>query len=216
MKKKKVQTLILDFDGTLIDSHLDIAKAANYTLRKMGRPELAIEQIKGYIGGGLGPLLKKSLGEENLNLFAEAMPIYRQYYYEHCTDYTTLYPGAREILEHFRDRDIAMATNKMFALTMKILEHFDIARYFKIVLGPDSVQRRKPHPEAIEKILTELGNPKETALMVGDTRFDIEAGKNAGIMTCGVTYGFGSRQEVEECGADIIIDGLQELTLYYE
>ena len=109
-----------------------------------------------------------------------------------------------------------MATNKMLDMTMKILEHFDIARYFKVVLGPDSVQRRKPHPEAIERILTELGNPKETALMVGDTRFDIEAGKNAGIMTCGVTYGFGSRQEVEECGADIIIDSLQKLTLYYE
>ena len=215
MRKKKVQTLILDFDGTLIDSHLDIAHAANYTLRKMGRPELPIEQITGYIGGGLGPLVKKSLGEDT-HLFEKAMPMYRQYYYEHCTDYTTLYPGAREILNHFKDRDIAMATNKMLDMTMKILEHFDIARYFKVVLGPDSVQRRKPHPEAIERILTELGNPKETALMVVDTRFDIEAGKNAGIMTCGVTYGFGSRQEVEKCGADIIIDSLQKLTLYYE
>lgn len=214
--RKKVQTLILDFDGTLIDSQLDIAAAANYTLEKMGRPKLPVKQIAGYIGGGLGPLLKRSLGEENTHLFDQAMPIYRQYYYAHCTNYTTLYPGAKEILAHFKDRDIAMATNKMLDMTMKILEHFEIAKYFKVVLGPDSVQKRKPHPEAIEKILTELGNPKETALIVGDTRFDIESGKNAGIMTCGVTYGFGTRQVLEECGADVIIDNLQDLMLYYE
>jgi phosphoglycolate phosphatase len=214
--KKRIETLILDLDGTLIDSRLDIARAANYTLAKLGCPQLPEEQIAGFIGGGVGPLLKKALGNRSEELFERALPIYKQRYWEHCTDYTTLYSGVKEILSYYQDKDIAMATNKLVPMTMKILEHFEIASYFKLVLGPDSVKNRKPHPEAIEKILAQLGNPKETALIVGDSHFDIETGKNAGIMTCGVTYGFGSRQELEDSGADVIIDRLEDLMLYYE
>jgi len=214
--KKRIETLIFDLDGTLIDSRLDIARAANYTLAQLGLPQLPEEKITGFIGGGVGPLLKKALGERSKELFARALPIYKERYLAHCTDYTTLYPGVREVLAHFQAKDIAMATNKLVPMTVKILEHFGIASYFKLVLGPDSVQNRKPHPEAVEKILAHLGKPRETALMVGDSHFDIETGKNAGIMTCGVTYGYGSRQVLEECGADVIIDRLQDLTLYFE
>ena len=216
MAKKRIETLIFAWDGTLIDSKLDIAKAVIYTLAQLGLPQLPEEQIKGFIGGGTGPLLKKALGDRGEEFFDQALSIYKGRYLEHCTDYTTLYPGVKEALAHFKDKDIAMATNKLVPMTMKILEHFEIASYFTMVLGPDSVENRKPHPESIERILAHTGNPRETALIVGDSHFDIKTGKNAGIMTCGVTYGYGSREVLEECGADVIIDRLEDLTLHFQ
>lgn len=210
-EKYRIETLIWDLDGTVADTRWDVARAVNYTMRQFQLPELPEEQAASYLGGGLEPLLKKAVGPENEYLLERMMPVFKEYYHEHSTDSTVLYPGVKETIEHFDYLDMALATNKLSVISRKILAHLEILDYFQVVLGPDSVKNRKPHPEAVHTILEQLGNPRETAMLVGDSHIDVETGRNAGIITCGVTYGIGSRQELEQAGPDLMLDDVRDL-----
>lgn len=212
---KIVETLIFDFDGTLVDSRQDIINALNYTLRKLDYPPLPAEVVAGYVGGGAAALVQEALGVNSRELNERFLPVFLEIYAGHCTEYTTLYPNVREVLAYYQAKKLCIVTNKITPITMKILRHFGISSYFAAVLGPDLVKNSKPHPEPIEKVLQAVGAKKNTAVMIGDSPIDIEAGKNAGIMTCGAAYGLRPRHELAASGADIIIEQLTDLFCYY-
>lgn len=205
------ELIIFDLDGTLIDSSEDIAWAVNKTLRQMGFEEFSYQAIKERIGWGVKMLLQKALPEEKHNLLEEARAIFMGYYGNHLLVKTKLYPGAKGVLEHFKGKKLAIATNKPLNLTEKILDQLNISVCFQKVVGGDGVQNKKPAPEAIEIILKELKALPGKAVFIGDSKIDIEAGKKAGIITIGAAYGFRGRQELEEAGADVIIDDIKEL-----
>lgn len=207
----KAELIIFDLDGTLIDSSKDIAWAVNKTLRQMGFEELSYQAIKERIGWGVKMLLEKALPNEKHNLVKEAREIFMGYYSGHLLVKTKLYPNVADVLRHFKNKKLAVATNKPLNLTQKILDGLNISDYFKKVVGGDDVQNKKPAPEAIEIILRELNAlPKET-VFVGDSVIDIEAGKKAEVITIGAAYGFRGRQELKEAGADRIIEDIKEL-----
>lgn len=205
------ELIIFDLDGTLIDSSEDIAWAVNKTLKQMRFEELSYQAIKERIGWGVKMLLQKALPEEKHNLLEEARAIFMGYYSSHLLVRTRLYPGAAEVLQHFKDKKIAIATNKPLNLTEKILDELNILIYFRKVIGGDGVQNKKPAPEAIEIILKELNVLPKEAVFIGDSMIDIEAGKKAGVITIGAAYGFRGRQELEEAGADVVIEDIKEL-----
>jgi len=211
---KTVSTVIFDFDGVLVNTGPDIANATNYTLRKLGVRELPPETIISYIGGGAEPLVRKSLGERADELYEQALPMLLDRYSEHYMEETVLYPGARDVLEHYAQlgKKMGIATNKVEQIAHDIMDHLEIADYFDIVVGPESVTRRKPDPEAVNIILDELDTESADAVMIGDTPADIGAGKAAGTLTCGVTYGFSPAEAIEEAEPDFILDKITEMT----
>lgn len=203
--------LIFDMDGTLVDSAEDIASSVNHALKTLGYPEKSREDVKRFIGDGMRTLLARALGKDEEALISRAIEIFRPYYQEHCVDRTRLYPDVPEILEYFKEKPIALITNKPCAMAEKILEHFQIARHFKVILGAESTQEKKPHPEPVLKALAGMKVPSASALIIGDGPTDVQSGKAAGAKTCAVTYGYKSRRELEASSPDFYIDRLSDL-----
>jgi phosphoglycolate phosphatase len=209
-----VQTVIFDLDGVLIDSGIDIVNAVNFTLQSLGRSTLPFEQVIRYIGPGMADIWRQCLGADAEQLLNTALPIYKARYSEYCAVETTFYPGIPETLSRLKARGmtLAVATNKLESCTRRILEGLDLARYFDTVVGAESLQRLKPDPEAVQLVLARLGASPETTVFVGDASTDIQAAKAARTISCGVTYGFGSRQEIIEAHPDFMIDRAEELS----
>lgn len=213
MEGREIDLIIFDLDGTLIDSSDDIAWAANRTLLHMGHDEMALETIKEGIGWGVKTLLERLMPDEGPERIDDARGKFLDYYWGHLTVKTTLYPGVKETIAYFREinKKMAVVTNKPVRFTERILEEFGLGESFMMVLGGDSLPNRKPHPEPVEKVITELGAALQRTAFVGDSPIDCETGKRAGIVTIGVEYGFRGREELEEAGCDIIIEEFSEL-----
>ena len=208
------ELIIFDLDGTLIDSSDDIAWAANRTLVYMGYNEMDLDAIKEGIGWGVKTLLQKLMPQEGPERIDDARVKFLEYYWDHLTVNTILYPGVRETIDYFKDHDkkMAIVTNKPIKFTEKILNELALKDFFLMVLGGDSLMNRKPDPEPVEKVISTLGVTKGKTVFVGDSKVDGETGKRAGIFTIGVEYGFRGRKELEEAGFDVIISEFPELT----
>ncbi len=211
--KWQIETIIWDFDGVLADTWKDIANATNFVMESLGRAQIPPGVIAGYIGGGAEPLLRQCLADRAEELLPQALPLFAQRYREYGCVETALYPGVREFLGKCRQAGYRMAinTNKFETLTQEILRRMDIQDYFQVMIGLESIKRKKPDPESVNVILERMGTPPAQALMVGDTWMDIGAGKAAGTVTCGVTYGYGKPGELEEAKPDFIVNRLEEM-----
>lgn len=208
---KKVSALIFDLDGTLIDSSADITRCLNVVLKSYGFGERKEEEVQGFIGDGIRILLEKACGSQDAELLSKMEKSLKSYYSEHCIETTHLYPGVAETLKHFREKKMALISNKPYEMVIKTLEHFSVRDYLKVVLGAESTANRKPHPEPILKAVEILkAKPLET-LVVGDGTTDILAGKSAGTWTCAVTYGYRSAEELQAAGPDFVISRIEEL-----
>ena len=207
----KKDLIIFDLDGTLIDSSEDIAWAVNKMLKDIGFEEMPYLAIKERIGWGVSMLLEKVLPAEKHNLLDEAKAVFMGCYRNHLLVKTKPYDGVMDVLEHFKNKKLAVATNKPVGLTTKILDDLNMSVYFRKVVGGDKVQNKKPAPEAIEIIMEELDVLPDKAVFLGDSRIDMEAGKKAGVITIGAAYGFRGREELEKAGADVIIEDIREL-----
>jgi phosphoglycolate phosphatase len=185
--------LIFDLDGTLIDSKLDLAHAVNATRAHMALPPLDHELIYSYVGNGAPVLIRRALGPDTPEEVIErALDFFLTYYREHMLDYTVLYPGVEETLARLDDgkRRLAVLTNKPVRISVGILEGLGVGKHFFRVYGGNSFEQKKPHPIGVETLLRESGAQKDRAVMVGDSAVDIRTARNAGIPSCGVTYGF--------------------------
>ncbi len=213
VKKIEADLIIFDLDGTLIDSSEDIAWSANMTLKAFGYKELQIEEIKGSVGWGVKALLEKLMPGEPPERIMEARDKFLDFYGAHLVVKTYVYPGVEETLRHFKGmkKKMAVVTNKPAGLAGMILKDLGLGGFFISVIGGDSLLNRKPHPEPIENVLGFSGVAPEKAVLVGDSPIDCETGKGARIGTIGVTYGFRSRQELEDAGCDMLINNFSEL-----
>lgn len=205
--EQRTALVILDFDGTLVDTRDDIVDGINQALDDLGLPRRPGPEIAGFIGRGVETLVARSLppGHEDLRL-----PMLERFRarYSNCFDHTArLYPGVPEVLETLRQRDVqlAVASNKPSLFLVKLLEKFDLRTRFMAVLGGDTMDHKKPDPWSVRHICTLSRVPPEQTLMVGDMRYDVETGVNAGTRTCGVLYGYGSAEELREAGADHLV-----------
>lgn len=212
----KADIIIFDLDGTLIDSSSDIAYAANRTLERMGYDGFDIERIKEDIGWGVKVLLERLMPQEPPERIMEARRSFLEFYGEHLVVDTYLYPGVAETITQFArlGKKMAIVTNKPEGLTLRLLDEMKIGetnlrQYFPVVIGGDTLAVRKPSPEPVDAAIKATGGSIETAVMVGDSPVDAEAGKGAGIFTIGVTYGFRGRDELT--GFDMLLDRFSDL-----
>lgn len=217
--KFKLDVVIFDFDGVIIDSGPDIANAMQHTLRNFNRPVLTEKEIISYVGHGAEVLVRRCLKECGEELIKAAIPFYRKYYLDNALIKTRLYPGVKEtlaVLKEQENKQIALVTNKPEDITAKILAGLGIKDFFELILGPESVKQMKPDPEGIKKVLAAFETVAEKAIMVGDSWVDVIAGRNADTVTCGVTYGLGNREELIKSAPDFLIDSLTQLPGYLD
>ncbi len=207
-----IDLIIFDLDGTLIDSRKDIAHCVNWVLGDMGLPAIDHETIYSYVGHGVRDLMAGALeAAHGDHSYERALELFDKHYTEHLLDHTALFEGMPEVLQRFRDKAMAVITNKPQKYTDSIISGLGLNDYFKTVLGREACPNPKPHPEPVLKVLESLPNRKERSIIIGDTEVDIEAGKQAGILTCGVLFGFGKEELVRAAEPDYIVEDVNAL-----
>ena len=200
--------LIFDLDGTLIDSRLDLANAVNATLAGMGKPPLEQSLILSYVGNGAPVLIRKAMGPDAPEEEVErALEFFLGYYRDHAGDDTTLYPGVRESLEQLyaAGMQLAVLTNKPVRISEALMSYLGLGSMLFRIYGGDSFEQKKPHPIGIDTLRAEAGSAPEDTWMVGDSIVDMRTARNAGVKSCGVTYGF-QPETLSECPPDLLVD----------
>jgi phosphoglycolate phosphatase len=217
-----IQLVIFDLDGTLIDSRLDLVHSVNAALRHIDRPELADEVIAGYVGDGAPILIQRALGAEATDkaLVRKGLEFFLSYYREHKLDHTTVYPGIAQALAAIQrssngtPRQLAVLTNKPVKPSRAIIEGLGLWQFFSQVYGGNSFATKKPDPQGARQLLQESQVTPERAAIVGDSQVDVRTGRNAGLWTVGVTYGF-APHTLENESPDVLVDSAQELSVVF-
>jgi len=208
---KYIDLIIFDLDGTLVDSRQDIANAINFTLKKIGLKEKSVSETSSYIGRGMRDLIRRSLGNGQEGLIENALSIFEKYYREHSSDNSILYPHVKEILEHFKRKRKVVVTNRNYEFARLTLKNLYIYDYFEDIIGGDNTACMKPSSCPLDILMERFDIDKEKAIIVGDMDLDIIAGKQAGIYTCGVTYGIGRKEDILGAKPDFIINDIIDL-----
>ena len=208
---KQVRLLVFDLDGTLVDSKQDLALSVNAMRKEMGLAPLALELISSYVGHGVTLLVRRSLGTQATDENVEkGLAFFLDYYRQHMLDNTIPYPGVSEALEKLKGHKMAVLTNKPVNFSREMVSRLGFAPYFSYVYGGNSFAQKKPDPVGLHKLMEDLQVSARETVMVGDSDTDIITGRNAGVLTCGVTYVFGA-QTLEKVAPDLMIDDMREL-----
>lgn len=211
MRLRRVGAVLFDLDGTLVDSSVDLARALNHALGRLGYPPLSVERVASYTGEGVKVLLERGLPREAWDRFEEARGIFLEFYDAHLLDTTRFYPGIEPLLDPPVAPRLGVVTNKLEAYAVKILRGLGAFERFGVVLGGDSLPVRKPDPAVLREALARLDTPPEEAAYVGDSPLDMATGRGAGVFTIGAGWGIRGRQALEEAGADVVVERPEEI-----
>lgn len=200
-----------DLDGTLVDSSKTIYNATAYSLAKLGIDFNINEDLFALT---IGKHFVDIFSEFNINVhdFEKFISIYKINYFEQM-EYSKVYNGVEETLASLNDRNIkvSLLTTKIQDQADRIIDHFDLRKYFDLVMGRRDGIAHKPSPEPLLKICDDLAVDVKNTLMAGDTELDIQCGKNAGSYTCGVLYGYRTKDLLEIENPDFIIGNIREI-----
>jgi phosphoglycolate phosphatase len=214
-----VKAVMIDLDGTLLDTIPDLACAANATLSEIGRSTLDIEVVKTFVGKGIPNLVKRCLtgslqtaGEPTQAELDRVLPLFLRHYAAVNGVGTTIYPGVVEGLDAMRRTGLKLAcvTNKAAAFTEPLLEKMGLSSYFAIVVSGDTLPEKKPHPAQLLHICNALGVSPGEALLIGDSVNDVEAARRAGCAVFCVDYGYNEGGDVHDLDCDAIVSRLDE------
>lgn len=210
-----IKLVIFDLDGTLVDSRLDLIHSVNAMLRNFDRPELPGDVIASYVGDGAPMLVRRALGDpEDEKFFRAGLEFFLNYYREHKLDHTHVYSGIPEALQQIgsngANRKMAVLSNKPVNPSRAIVKALGLANFFVHVYGGNSFDTKKPDPLGVNTLLKETGTSPTDAMIVGDSPIDVLTGRNAGIATCGVSYGF-APHTLCEAPPDVVVESPQEL-----
>jgi phosphoglycolate phosphatase len=210
---RRVDLVVFDLDGTLVDSAGDLAASVNAALERLapGIPPVPLEKVRTFIGEGAGTLVARTLAAAGVNVSTEvALPVFLECYRARLLDTTVLYPGVLEALDALRDRTLAVLTNKPGEMSRRILDGLGVADRFARIWGAGDVPAKKPDPAGLRMLLHEAEIPLAAAVLVGDSAIDVRTGRAAGVLTVGVTYGL-DPTSLEAVPPDVLIGDLREL-----
>src|SRR5450631_1348093 len=216
---RSMKLVICDLDGTLIDSRLDLIHSVNATLRHFERPELPGDVVASYVGDGAPMLVRRALGDpEDEGFFKQALEFFLAYYREHKLDHTVVYDGIPEALKQIQSngasRKMAVLSNKPVNPSRAIVEALGLGQFFSQIYGGNSFSTKKPDPEGARTLLEEYGVQPQQAAMIGDSHVDVNTGRNAGMVTVGVTYGFAPHTLLGG-PPDVLVDHPSELSTLF-
>lgn len=210
--------VMFDLDGTLIDSVPDLAAAVDRMLLEMGRAPAGVAAVRQWVGNGAPVLVRRALAggldhsavndheaDYGLEIFMRA--------YGESHDRTVIYPGVRDTLRWLQVEGVEMAliTNKPERFVGPLLDQMQIGRYFRWIIGGDTLPQKKPDPAALLFVMQMAGVPASEALFVGDSRSDVQAAKAAGVQCVGLTYGYNHGRPISEESPALVIDDLRAL-----
>jgi phosphoglycolate phosphatase len=207
-----VALLIFDLDGTLIDSRLDLAHSVNGARAHMGKGPIPPEVVYSYVGNGAPVLIRRAMGPDATDAeLQDALQFFLDYYRQHALDYTILYPGVRESLEllHHAGVHMAVLTNKPVRISAWILAGLGVGDLFFRIYGGNSFEHKKPNPIGIETLRSEVNASADETWMIGDSYVDVQTARNAGVASCGVTYGF-QPETFQEFPPDVLVDRIED------
>lgn len=186
--------LLFDLDGTLVDSLPDLELSLNILRQELGYGPLTRTQVSAMIGDGASQLVKRALGEDiyqNSHL-KRFMGIYET----HLLDNTSCYPGIVQLLNNHPPERLGVVTNKPSPLTIKLLTGLQLIDAFKVIVGGDSLEHKKPHPLPVRFAIETLSADPAQTIMIGDHHTDLNAGRAAGTRTCFCEYGIGHSDDL--------------------
>jgi len=213
---KKIDLMIFDFDGTLVNSGNDLAISVNYMLEKLHLKPLEHQVIMSYIGDGVHKLIERSIGNTHQNDFDEAIKIFSEYYGKHMFDTTILYPGVKEVLNHFQEKKKIILTNKLHHYTLNIARHLEIDTLFDDIIGADSTAFIKPDQRVLTPILQKYDVEDDKAVVIGDGVNDIRLAKNSGILSCAFLNGLTSKEILLNLMPDFVCEELLTMTKLFD
>lgn len=207
---------IFDLDGTLTDTLESLTYSVNETLREMQLPGITAAQCRSFVGNGARYLMERTLeavGDTSLSGIEQAMEIYGRIFGENCTYHVTPYEGIVEMLQTLKSGGVRLAvlSNKPHVQAVDVVNSFFEEGTFTYVQGQMEGVPRKPDPAAALMIAERMQVSQEECVYIGDSDVDMQTGNAAGMVTVGVSWGFRSREVLEEHGAKYIIDKPQEL-----
>ena len=210
-QKPIIKHCCFDLDGTLVDSNKTIYNATAYSLAKLGIDFNVNEDLFTLT---IGKHFVDIFDAFNIDVpgFEKFITIYKINYFEQM-EFSKVYDGVEVTLAALKSRDvkISLLTTKIQDQADRIIDHFNLRKYFDLVMGRREGIAHKPSPEPLLKICNDLMVDVKNTLMVGDTELDIQCGKNAGSYTCGVLYGYRTKELLEIENPDFIVEGIQDI-----
>ena len=211
-----MKACIFDLDGTLTNTLESMTYSVNLTLEEMGLSKITKDQCRLFVGNGARVLMEKSLkaaGDTDASRIEEGMEIYGRIFDRNCTYHVTPYKGIPEMLKALKDKGIQLAvlSNKPDRQTVKVVKAIFGEELFDYAQGQKEGIRRKPEPDGVWYLIEQMHVSKEECLYIGDSEVDAATGRNAGLKTIGVLWGFRDRKTLETAGADDLIDRPDEL-----
>lgn len=225
--KQKIKAIIFDLDGTLLDSLRDIAESMNQALAESGYPEHPVEAYRGFVGNGLNELVTKAIPEANRSE-EEIYALAEKFWYKYDESWflhTKPYPGILYLVQLCVARKIKVAilSNKVHYFTKKMIRHYFRGvminhgkNPFGIYSGEQPDMPLKPDPTRALDLADKLKVKPENIAFLGDSPVDVQTAKNAGMISIGAAWGFSTREELEEAGADLVFDQATDLSKYLE
>lgn len=212
----KYKAVLFDMDGTVLDTLGDLAAAVNHSLREFSMPERSIAEVAAALSNGAAYLIAHTVPDGTpKELTDKVLAAYAPYYDAHCDILTGPYDGIVPLMEKLRDKGVKLAviSNKQDTAVKPLAEKY-FPGLLEIAVGESAEVRRKPNPDAVLAALRHIGVEREDAIYVGDTEVDLQTARNAGMECASVDWGFRTREQLVEIGAEHIFDTVQELEEY--
>jgi len=220
----KPKMVLIDVDGTLVDSVPDLAFCVDEMMRQLRLPVRSEAAVRQWVGNGVQRLVERALtddldGHPDAELFARAMPIFMDLYAVNTSQRSRLYDGVREGLDFLRDCvgvKVGCVTNKAEQFTLPLLKDMGIFDRFAIIISGDSLAEKKPHPLPLLHAAERLGVRPEDSLMIGDSKSDVKAARAAGFQIICMSYGYNHGEDIRDYHPDAVIDSMVELRTLLE
>lgn len=215
---RKPQMILIDVDGTLVDSVPDLAFCVDEMMKQLGRPVHGEEKVRNWVGNGVERLCRRALigqldGEPSDADFDKAYPLFLALYAENTSRRSLLYPGVREGLDYLKAEgyELGCVTNKAAQFTLPLLKDLGIHDEFAIIVCGDSLAEKKPHPLPLLHAAEQLGVAPGQSMMLGDSMSDVKAARAAGFQIVCMSYGYNHGEDIRDYNPDAVIDSMAEL-----
>lgn len=215
---QRVELILFDLDGTLVDSVGDLAWCGNEMLRRLDMPAHDPSSARIWVGNGLDRFVKRVLtgameAEPEPALYERGKAIFSELYARHASDHSELYPGVPETLQRLAGLELKLAcvTNKPEPFTSQLIEAMGLAEFFELVVAGDTTARKKPDPMPLHYAADHFGLDYAACLMVGDSSNDVKAARAAGFGIVCVPYGYNHGIDIRDSSPDLVVDNLLQL-----
>ena len=218
MSIKKPQMILIDVDGTLVDSVPDLAYCVDEMMKKLDMPVHGADKVRNWVGNGVDRLVKRSLlgqldGEPDDDLYQKARPIFMELYADNVSKRSMLYDGIREGLDYLKAQgyQLGCVTNKAAQFTIPLLMDLGVHDDFSFVICGDDLPKKKPDPMPLLHAAEHFNVKPENALMIGDSISDVKASRAAGFQIICMSYGYNHGEDIRNYDPDLVIDSMVEL-----